>query len=236
MRKKKSLHCIKVIQKKFPMKKLKLLSAIILVPLLSTAQNLPQCDSLVILCCDFISGGPNTLTIQVSNPTSVLFDYPGFALFNSTMDTIALETVTYFGISTGPQTHTMNIIMPLILPYAGYLNLYIGFYDSLACSFAFTIADTTASVNSNEHDNGGLNIFPNPAQNELSISIVGFSEEKILSLVIFDVLGNKIYDLPFEFSPMKLTMNGIAPGIYFLAVSDAMSAFRSVNKFTISGN
>jgi hypothetical protein len=82
-----------------------------LLPFFANAQNLPACDSLVITCCAFDSLGANTVTIFVSNPSSVLFDYPGFVLLDASMDTIAKETVNYFGIGTNPQPHTMNIIL-----------------------------------------------------------------------------------------------------------------------------
>src|SRR6187549_2614975 len=92
-------------------------------------QNFPACVSLVINCFTYNTFGPNTISLTVSNNSSVLFDYPGFVLLDSNMDTIAIETVNYFGISTGPQTHTMNIVAPFTLPLSGYLNLYILFYD-----------------------------------------------------------------------------------------------------------
>ncbi|HYV90334.1 MAG TPA: hypothetical protein VE978_01060 [Chitinophagales bacterium] len=162
------------LQNKTAMKKQILLSGFIFLSVFVKAQNIPQCDSLVINCCDFDTAGPNTLTIYVSNPSSVLFDYPGFALLGSNLDTIAKETVNYFGIGTYPQAHTMDIVAPLTLPFAGYLDLYVLFYDTLACRFAFTIADTVTGMPPGLQKSYGIKVFPNPAVAEINIRMDGF--------------------------------------------------------------
>jgi len=127
----------------------------------SHAQNLPACDSLIINCCTFDSVAPNTLTIYTGNYSSELFPYPGFILINTTLDTIlATESVTYFGISTGPQPHTMNITSPLVLPFSGYLQLYSWFYDSLACQIPFFIPDTVTGLI--QYPATTYELFPNP--------------------------------------------------------------------------
>ena len=133
----------------------------------SFSQNWPACDSLEITCCQYNVFGPNTITITVTNNSSVLFDYPNFILFDSNMDTLAIETVTYFGIGSNPQPHTMNMVAPLNLPLTGYLNLYSLFGDTLTCSFQITIPDTVSNVTALENagddmviysDDGGVTI------------------------------------------------------------------------------
>src|SRR5687767_11811323 len=110
------------------------------------SQNLPACDSLTIDCCIYTPPGSDTLMLTASNSASIIFDYPSFVLFNLNMDTIAIETVSYFGIGTGPQNHYMTLIAPLVLPFSGYINLYTSFNNSLACSFPITIPDTTTGI------------------------------------------------------------------------------------------
>jgi len=152
------------------MKKQILISGFIFLSAFVNAQNLPACDSLVINCCAIDSVGPNTITLYASNYSSVLFDYPGFVLFDVAMDTIAKETVNYFGISQGPQAHTLDIVAPLNLPFNGYLNLYTLFYDSFACSFPFTISDTASGIHLIEGKQD-VKVYPNPSVNEVTIGI-----------------------------------------------------------------
>jgi hypothetical protein len=215
------------------MKKLLLIAVIALLSSSTQSQNLPACDSLIINCCTFTTNPP-AFTIQVSNYSSVLFDYPGFILFDSNLDTIAKETVTYFGISVGPQPHTLNIVAPLVLPFSGFLNLYTGFYDSLACSFPFTIPDTITGINNTER-NGGIKIFPNPAYGKVMIEAAGFSEGQQYSLDIFNVLGQTVYNKSNEHLPLQLLLDKINPGIYFIRINCPEANMMSTQKLIVEG-
>jgi hypothetical protein len=212
------------------MKRIKLIFASVLLSAIADAQNLPQCDSLTITCCTFDTLGANTLTIYVSNPTTVLFDYPGFVLFNAAMDTVAKEQVTYFGISTGPQPHTMEIISPLNLPFNGYLNLYILFYDMLTCSFPFSIPDTTQGVFHKENI-AEIKIYPNPAEDELIIEQGEFSVEN--NFFIFDLCGKEIYSTHFHHSPLKIPVNELSSGFYFVRITSSDSHWQFNRKIIV---
>jgi type IX secretion system substrate protein len=189
------------------------------IPFFANAQNLPQCDSLIITCCTFDTLGANTLTIYADNPSSELFDYPGFILFDAAMDTIAKETVVYFGIGTGPEPHIMTIVSPLSLPFTGYLNLYTIFYQSLACSFPFTIADTATAI-TDPILNDEVIVFPNPCFEELHIELAGSSANCEVMLSILDVTGKEIYAPIKEQLPAVLPLNGIKAGLYLLRVAN----------------
>ncbi len=216
------------------MKKQILFAALIFLSLFANAQNLPQCDSLVINCCTFDSLGPNTLTIYVSNPSTVLFDYPGFVLFDAAMDTIAKETVNYFGISAGPQPHTMNIVSTLILPFNGFLNLYTQFYNTLACSFPFSIPDTTNGI-SEAAATRALKVFPNPSVNEVAVELNGFSAGSNLSLVIYNALGKEIFRTAYDHSPLKISLQEMNAGIYFIRITDAENKLHGSQKIMVLG-
>ncbi|MDQ3052064.1 MAG: T9SS type A sorting domain-containing protein [Bacteroidota bacterium] len=187
----------------------------------ATGQNLPACDSLVINCCTFNVPGSDSLILTVTNYSSVLFDYPSFVLFNSNMDTIAIETVNYFGIGNGPQNHYLNIVAPLVLPFTGYLNLYTLFNSTLACSFPFTIPDTSTGM-PNETMELPIVLFPNPvtAQGMLYLETGNLEEGKYV-LNITSVTGQAIEKfIPIEH---KNTSTGIdikelIPGIYILQI------------------
>jgi hypothetical protein len=155
------------------------------------AQNFPACDSLDISCCEYNVFGPNTITITVTNNSSVLFDYPSFVLFDANMDTIAMETVTYFGIGTNPQPHTMTIVAPLNLPMTGFLNLYTLFFDTLACSFPFTVPDTMTGINPISQQGIGILVQPNPARDGIAeINMHGLRPGEA-QLLISDMAGRE---------------------------------------------
>ncbi|MEO8086135.1 MAG: T9SS type A sorting domain-containing protein [Bacteroidota bacterium] len=200
------------------MKKLILLS-LFTISFFAKAQNLPACDSLLISCCTYDSLGPNTLTIYASNPSSVLFDYPGFVLLNATNDTIAKETVSYFGIGTGPQPHTLQIVAPLILPFQGKLELFSLFYQSLDCTFPFYIPDTIASVRDLQKK-GALNIYPNPAVNSTMVELDGFDAGNNLSIGVYDVMGREVMRTEFDHSPMEISVKELSEGTYVIRIFD----------------
>ena len=198
------------------MKKI-LLFAFLVTSLLVRAQNLPACDSLVINCCSFDSAGPNTITIYADNHSSDIFDYPGFVLLNLNMDTIAKETVTYFGIGTGFQPHTLDIVSTLHLPFTGYLELYKGFFTEFACRFPFYIPDSANSV-SNLQGEKAIEIFPNPAGE--FITIISRSENQV-KISIYNMLGSvavqpKQYDRGAEY---KIDIHTMPAGIYWIEIS-----------------
>jgi hypothetical protein len=183
----------------------------------SKGQNLPQCDSLVIQCCTFNALGPNTLTITVYNNSSYLFDYPNFVLFNPAMDTVAKETVTYFGIGTGPQQHTLDIITPITLPFNGILNLYALFCDSLCWSWPFYIPDTVTAISETGKDYS-LNIYPNPSEGKFTVSLP--NEISKAELKIYDVTGTFVLQQHLSSYHEMLDVN-LNRGIYLLEISDA---------------
>lgn len=205
-----------VLKKINTMKKILLVLAF-LFPLLSIAQNVPQCDSLIINCCNFTSGGPNTISLDVSNYTTELFGYPAFTLMTTSNDTIAKENPNYFGIGGGPQTHVMNIINPLSLPFTGYLNLYVGFFDSLYCSFPITINDTLSGFSS-VYNNANFNIFPNPTKG--NVIIQSDRNIKDATIRIVNVIGKVIYEInQNNFSSLNLDLHFVS-GLYIIEVWD----------------
>jgi hypothetical protein len=165
------------------MKLKSILFILLLSPLFLTAQNLPACDSVFIDCCTFNSPDENTLSILVSNYSSDIFSYPGFILFNESMDTMAIETINYFGIGWS-QTHILNIINPFNLPFEGILELHTGFYEMQACTFPITIPDTTLS-HINNSEQSVFKIYPNPVTETLTVA----------SLVPYQINQIRITDL-----------------------------------------
>lgn len=99
------------------------------------------CDSLIfadILWSPFDAG---SITVHVLNPTTDIFDYPGFVLLDQNGDTLAMETVDFFGIP--PENwHILTVHDGAALPtgpFNGQLDLWTGFYSQLACSWDLPI-------------------------------------------------------------------------------------------------
>lgn len=98
------------------------------------------CDSLEIISIGFNPFNLNEIVVYVYNHNQIeIFSYPGFKLVNNQGDTVASETVNYFGIS---QTSAHKLIVNTGFAgfqagevFNGMLLLYISFYDSLVCSF-----------------------------------------------------------------------------------------------------
>ncbi|MEI2825911.1 MAG: hypothetical protein V9F04_05505 [Dermatophilaceae bacterium] len=76
-----------------------------------TVTGTGACDSLLINSISWDPFGDTAIVLSASNNSATLFDYPGFILFDDQGDTLAKETVNYFGISQGPQTHYL-IVQP----------------------------------------------------------------------------------------------------------------------------
>lgn len=202
------------------MKKFKNFLALFFISGFTYGQNLPACDSLVIDCCTFNPPGSDSLMLTATNYSSVLFDYPSFVLLDSNMDTIAIETVTYFGIGNLPQTHFMNLVAPLVLPFTGSLNLYTLFNSSLACSFPITIPDTTTGFTDDVPDNK-LQLYPNPlrASGKLHFD-TGNMQDGIYTLTIISVTGQVIKKIPpvHKNNLPSPDTKELIPGIYVLQV------------------
>lgn len=98
------------------------------------------CDSLVIESVQWQAFSDTALVVHVFNPTSELFDYPNFILYDAQGDTIANETVNFFGIA-GESWHTLALHGGATIPegpFQGTLELYTGFGVELACTLSGT--------------------------------------------------------------------------------------------------
>lgn len=110
--------------------------SLFLISTLANAQTV--CDSL-----DFVSIKYNPFTDTVivvhveNNNTNEIFDYPGFVLLDANDDTVAVETVNYFGIGS-ESVHSLNVRPGVHDPlnnFEGTLQLYSGFYDMFECEW-----------------------------------------------------------------------------------------------------
>lgn len=108
--------------------------AIFWLPLQVFSQS--PCDLVYIDDIRYDAFNDSFLIVQVTNNSGDIFSYPGFILYHPNGDTLAVETVNFFGIG---ETHAA----PLRILFNtsneiddGVLELWTGFYDSLACIFS----------------------------------------------------------------------------------------------------
>lgn len=119
------------------MKKIYLLFALAFGGICNVASAQSVCDLVTIQDIRYDAFMDTTLLVELTNGSQDIFSYPGFILYNTNGDTIAKEVVNFFGIG---QDHisAMNIYPDATVPsgiFEGTLELWTGFYDSLACTF-----------------------------------------------------------------------------------------------------
>ncbi len=172
------------------------------------AHSQTNCDSLIIECCNFDLIGNNTISLSVENTNTTWdFNYPGFILLASNGDTIAKETVNYFGIGWSPQTHYMQVQNPIIFPFTGTLELWGGFYDTLYCSYPISFLHLGLNEKTTE-----LMMFPNPSNETIYIGGQPFDSWEII-----DLMGNLIKN--GDESTSWITISDLKSGSYFLKLN-----------------
>lgn len=100
-----------------------------------------DCDSLDIMSIHWGVFSTGQLVVTAANASSDLFDYPGFVMLDPGGDTIAKETVNYFGIGVGPQEHILDVVDGTLIDgnaLQGQLHLWSNFYTEAECQFEGT--------------------------------------------------------------------------------------------------
>lgn len=169
-----------------------------------------NCDSLIINCCDYALIGNDTITLQVQNTaTQEIFDYPGFVILNQSGDTIAKEIVNYFGIGGGGfQTHFLNVMAPLVVPFQGTLQLHGLFYDTLYCEFPLMINSLGIETVSQE-----LTVYPNPVHDKLFLDGIESGNFTVYSLAGELIKKNTFQNKSISFADFE-------DGMYILEIHD----------------
>ena len=125
------------------------------------------CDSILITNFDYTPDSLNRISLFAANANMDIISYPGFVVLNHLGDTMAKETVNYFGIGFFPQQHFLEVYQPITNPFAGTIELHSWFYDSLRCVFPFTLDTTLSKMNDILND---MSLYPNPTKDLVFIS------------------------------------------------------------------
>ncbi|RPG60392.1 MAG: hypothetical protein CBD51_001160 [Flavobacteriales bacterium TMED191] len=89
-----------------------------------------SCDALEISSIVYNS---NQITVTIQNSSFAGFPYPGFILFNSLGDTMAIEDVNFFGIGD-ESVHILGLTEQTITS-AVSLQLFTGFFETMVCEW-----------------------------------------------------------------------------------------------------
>ena len=125
------------------------------------------CDSILITNFDYTPDSLNRISLFAANANMDIISYPGFVVLNHLGDTMAKETVNYFGIGFFPQQHFLEVYQTITNPFAGTIELHSWFYDSLRCVFPFTLDTTLSKMNDILND---MSLYPNPSKDLVFIS------------------------------------------------------------------
>ncbi len=169
-----------------------------------------SCDSVEIFSVQLSIINP-TVEVVVKNSNADIISYPGFILFNTNADTLAMESVNYFGIGTNYQTHDLNLLNSINLPFNGYLELHSWFYDSLKCTFAVSIDTTFAAIVPSFLSS--VNVFPNPTNNLITLGIDGYNGP--INVEVYDLQGRLLEAT----ANTTISMGKYAKGIYVFKVA-----------------
>lgn len=79
------------------------------------------------------------IMVHAMHNTVEVFDYPNFILFDAQGDTLAIETVTFFGLAQD-SWHVLRVVDGATIPnaFTGTLELWTGFTSTPACSWQHT--------------------------------------------------------------------------------------------------
>lgn len=96
------------------------------------------CDSLEIVSVQWHAFTDTAIVVHVINENgNEIFDYPNFILFDGNGDTLAVETVNFFGIG-GESWHLLDLHPDAVVPvdpFYGTLQLWTLFTEELACQW-----------------------------------------------------------------------------------------------------
>ena len=121
---------------------------------------------------------------------------------------------------------TGNTFNPLVAD-TGTITITYSYTDMHGCSNTKTqniVVSSCSTTGINQlANNNDINIYPNPAQNSITIS-----GKQLAEIQITDMLGNiliKNEELKMKNGIMQIDISNLQSGVYFLRVGNAMQKF-----------
>ena len=153
------------------------------------------------------------------NATTHLREPIGSGIF---IQPLTVNTYTNFSVTinyVSSQFPDTAIITLLSGAYNAPLPGSILFVDNLAFNIATGISDPTSLKD--------IAIYPNPATDELFISISNISEAKFL---IFDLMGKKIYEIVLNETDNKISISTVPNGMYIFQLIQIADTDKNIIK------
>jgi len=186
------------------------------------------CDSVNIVSINYDAMHKDSIELVINNQSSAFFSYPNFILLNATNDTLAFETVNFFGLGNYDQGHILKIEQSFSgnTINGGQLLLQTGFGDSLECVFTsdFELCSEVCS--------------------ELIVSLQStgpIDSTEIINVSVTDSLSNVVFFESFVLDSLvffKYDSLCLPPGDYTIEFdqldSNATTLFFGLNTFFLS--
>jgi hypothetical protein len=137
-------------------------------------------------------------------------------ILDSNGDTIATGTLNFFGQIGNTTTVYPVTANPGINFNAGTYTLYF-LYDTVACTLTYPCPTQSMNESNYTHE---IKLFPNPAHEELQISLSDFYEGKPVHFELSDITGNKIQSTDLIQQQSKIDLGKITSGIYIATIYD----------------
>lgn len=202
------------------------------------------CDSLDLLTVWYAPFSDTAVEVTVLNRSSELFDYPEFRLADAAGDTLARETIFYFGISwNAPQVHLLDLVSDAQLPespFAGSLALYFfGWQDTLSpCVYpmTFDLCPDSACITFQPYLYSAGNV---PGSGHFAWAVRD-DANVVRGQGLFQIDGNTQQDfgqlcLPPGHYTMEVTDNGDANGIFQFGVTRGFYASNGPSAAYVAG-
>jgi hypothetical protein len=105
--------------------------------------------------------------------------------------------------------------------------IYFDFNAPVETNTATTKIILPTSINELTKGSGQLALFPNPAKDELNIQINTSKANNLITVSIFDVLGNTVLSKQSATANCKLPTAHFSKGIYFVEVKTGKEVYRA---------
>lgn len=99
--------------------------------------------------------------------------------------------------------------------------------DIRSGEYAIGLGDGTVGMNSNETQQSGVTIYPNPTRGKLSIGINAFNKNENLTCQIFDLNGKLVMKKKITEANMQINVNNLESGTYIINISTQKSVIYS---------
>lgn len=96
--------------------------------------------------------------------------------------------------------------------------------------YKFTYTNITTGINENRNETNGISIYPNPANNNLTIKLNN-KELNPTHIVVYDLTGKQILTEPFS---ETISIEKLTPGIYYLSLTGSGGEILPVQKIIVT--